>query len=136
MTKHAVPQPIPAGPNESAGQRLTGAILADLEMQDLEPDAREVELLARAAAAADRIEALEAIVTAQGATFTNKAGVICPSPLLAEIRLQDQVMMSALRGIKLEASKTAGGKDVKKSLAGQASWRARQARAIPVGGIK
>lgn len=136
MTKHAVPQPDPALSKESAGQRLTGAILADLEMQDLEPDARETELLARAAAAADRIEALESIVAADGETYRNKAGVVCPSPLLQEIRAQDGILLAALRGIKLEPGKTPGGKDMVKSRAGQASWRARQARAIPIGGIK
>ena len=105
-------------------------------MQDLEPDARETALLARAAQAADRIEALEALVASEGATFRNKAGVLCPSPLLAEIRLQDQVMASALAKIKMEPSKTAAGKSAQHSKAGQASWRARQARAIPIGGIK
>lgn len=136
MTKHAVQQANTGGAKVSAGQALTASILADLDGQDLEPDSREVELLSRAAAAADRIEHLEALVAADGETYRNKAGVLCPSPLLAEIRLQDQVLLSALRGIKLEPSKTAGGKDVKKSLAGQASWRARQARHIAVGGIK
>lgn len=136
MTKHAVQQPNPVGTKESAGQSLSSSILADLEMLDLEPDAREVELLARAAQAADRIEELEAVVTAHGATFTNKAGVVCPSPLLQEIRAQDQILIQCLRGIKMEASKTAGGKDAAKSRAGQASWRARQARAIPIGGIR
>lgn len=134
--KTAVQQQDPAASKESAGQSLTAAILADLAMQDLEPDARESALLARAATAADRIEALEAIVAAEGATFTNKAGVVCPSPLLAEIRLQDQVMMSALRGIKMDPPTTPAGKNAAKSRAGQASWRARQARAMPIGGIK
>ncbi len=136
MTKHAVPQPDTQNSNESAGQRLTGSILADLEIQDLEPDAREVELLARAATAADRIEALDAIVAAEGATFVNKAGVRCPSPLLAEIRLQDSVLMQALRGIKMDPPTAAAGENAAKSRAGQASWRARQARHIAIGGIK
>ena len=125
-----------AASNPTAGEQLTSAILADLEMQDLEPDARETALLARAAQAADRIEALEALVASEGATFRNKAGVLCPSPLLAEIRLQDQVMASALAKIKMEPAKTAAGKSAQHSKAGQASWRARQARAIPIGGIK
>lgn len=137
MTKHAAAQPVPANNvNPTAGQELTASILADLEEQDLEPDSREVELLARAAQAADRIEELEAVVTAEGATYVNKGGVTCPSPLLQEIRAQDQILMQALRGIKLEpAAKTAGGKDAAKSRAGQASWRARQARHIAIGGI-
>ena len=130
------PREAPNATVESAGQKLTSAVLADLEIQDLEPDAREVELLARAAKAADRIADLEAIVASEGETFRNKAGIVCPSPLLAEIRLQDGILMQALRGIKMEPAKTPAGKDAAKSRAGQASWRARQARAIPIGGIK
>ena len=121
---------------ETAGQSLTAAILADLAMQDLEPDALEVELLARAAMAADRIEHLEALVAAEGETFVNKAWVRCPSPLLAEIRQQDQLLMSCLKAIKMEPAKTAAGKSAAHSKAGQASWRARQARHIAIGGIK
>jgi hypothetical protein len=136
MTNTAAPQHDSEATKESSGQALTASILADLEMQDLEPDAREVALLARAAIAADRIEALEAIIAAQGATFVSKAGVVCPSPLLAEIRLQDAVLMRALRGIKMDAPMTAAGKNAAKSRAGQASWRARQARHIAIGGIK
>lgn len=136
MTKHTAPQRDSVGPKKAAGQALTSAILADVEMLDLELDARELELLERAATAADRIAELEAIVAAEGSTFVSKAGVICPSPLLAEIRLQDAVLMRALRGIKLDPPTTPAGKNAAKSRAGQASWRARQARAIPIGGIK
>ena len=134
--KPTVPQPNPAATNPTAGEQLSSAILADLEMLDLEPDARETALLARAATAADRIEHLEQLVATEGTTFVNKAGVRCPSPLLAELRLQDQVLMSCLRGIKMEAPTTPAGKNAAKSKAGQASWRARQARHIAIGGIK
>lgn len=139
MTNTTVPQRDSSSTptaKESAGQTLTAAILADLEIQDLEPDSRETELLTRAAAAADRIERLERIIADQGETFVNKAGVVCPSPLLAEVRLQNQILLSALRGIKMDPPTTAAGKNAAKSRAGQASWRARQARAIPIGGIK
>ncbi len=129
----AVPQ---QDSRESAGQILTASILADLSMVDLEPDAREAALLARAAKAADRIEALEKLVAAEGPTYLDKRGVRCPSPLLAEIRLQDAILLQCLRGIKLDAPTTPAGKNAAKSRAGQASWRARQARAIPVGGIR
>ncbi len=44
--------------------------------------------------------------------------------------------MRALRGIKLDVPTTPAGKNAAKSRAGQASWRARQARAIPIGGIR
>ena len=134
--KPTVPQPNPVATNPTAGQQLSSAILADLEMQDLEPDARETALLARAATAADRIAELEVLVAAEGTTFVNKAGVRCPSPLLSEIRLQDQLLMSCLKAIKMEPAKTAAGKSAAHSKAGQASWRARQARHIAIGGIK
>ena len=52
--KQTVQQRDTAAAKEAAGESLTASILADMEMQDLGPDAREVELLARAAAA-DRI---------------------------------------------------------------------------------
>jgi len=56
----------------TAGQALTERILADMESVDLDPDSREVELLTRAAVAADRIEELEAVVRREGSTFTDK----------------------------------------------------------------
>lgn len=120
---------------QTAGQRLTADILADLDAEDLEPDSREMELLTRAAVAADRIEQLEAVVAREGSTFVNaKTGVTWPSPLLAEIRLQDAVLTRNLRGIGMEA-KNEAGKNAAKSRAGHASWRARQARNIPSVGI-
>ena len=119
---------------QTAGQRLTASILADLEAEDLEPDSRELELLARAAVAADRIEELEAVVRREGSTYTTKDGLVCPSPLLAEIRLQDAVLTRNLRGIVLEA-KNEAGKDAAKSRAGMASWRARQSRNITSVGV-
>ncbi len=133
MPNTVVPHPVSKSrrtpiASESAGQRLTSAILADLEVNDLEPDAREVALLARAATAADRIEALEKIIAAEGETFVNKNGVRCPSPLLAECRLQDGILMAALRGLKLDPPTTPGGKNAAKSRAGKASWAARSAR--------
>ena len=119
---------------QTAGQRLTASILADLEAEDLEPDSRELELLTRAAVAADRIEELEAVVRREGSTYTTKDGLVCPSPLLAEIRLQDAVLTRNLRGIVMEA-KNENGKDAAKSRAGMASWRARQSRNITSVGV-
>lgn len=119
----------------TAGQRLTADILAEAEHLDLELDQKEIALLARAAVAADRIQELESIVRREGSTFTTKDGVVYPSPLLAELRLQDAVLTRNLRCIKLDAP-TASGVDAKKSRAGKASWAARVARhEAKVGGI-
>jgi type I restriction enzyme M protein len=53
----------------TAGPVLVAAIMADLAEQDLAPDGREIELLARASAAADCIELLESSVAAAGLTY-------------------------------------------------------------------
>lgn len=45
-----------------AGQALKAKILAFLDAEEIDPDEVELEMLDRAAAAADHIEALEAVV--------------------------------------------------------------------------
>jgi hypothetical protein len=110
---------------DSAGAVLTAAILADLADNEVAPDSRETELLARASAAADRIELLEAAVAKAGLTYVDKDGIARPSPLLAEIRSTTLVMARCLSGIQMEAGKAA--KNPAKVRAGQASWAARSA---------
>jgi hypothetical protein len=108
---------------QSAGDKLVAEILADRDEAGLEPDSRETEALAVAKATADRIAELEETVERVGRTFTDKDGVVRPSPLLAEIRLQSLVLLRALNIIVLEPQKAA--KDPAKVRAGQASWAAR-----------
>ena len=112
----------------TAGQALTAQILADLDGQGLDPDAREQELLRHAAACADKIERLEAVLAAEGLTWSDKHGVVLPSPLCAEIRATTAIMVRCLGGIAMEAKLTPAGKSEKHSRAGQASWAARKAR--------
>jgi hypothetical protein len=109
----------------TAGAALVDRIRADLTEQDLAPDSRENELLAKASDAADRIESLEAAVAKAGLTYTDRDGTVRPSPLLAEIRLQTIVLTRCLNGIQMEAGKAA--KNPAKQRAGQASWAARSA---------
>jgi hypothetical protein len=109
----------------TAGAILVGAILADLDEQDLAPDSRETELLARASAAADRIELLEAAVAKAGLTYTDKDGTVRPSPLLSEVRSTTLVLARCLSGIQMSPGPAA--KDAAKSRAGRASWAARSA---------
>jgi hypothetical protein len=107
-----------------AGDKLVAAILADLEAEGLEPDARESALLERARQAANKIEALEAAVAASGLTYLDaKAGCVRPSPILAEIRSTTLVLARCLNGVQMDSERQ--GKDPVKSKAGQASWAAR-----------
>ena len=113
----------------TAGQALKARILHYLDGEKLEPDECELEMLDRAAAAADRIAELEAIVAVKGSTFVDKNGLTRPTPLLAEIRAQDAVLARALSHVGMFVpEKSASGKQVAKQRAGQASWRARKAR--------
>jgi hypothetical protein len=110
----------------TAGDILVAKLLADIDSQGLRPDAREAELLERARAAADRIAEVEAIVEVEGATYT-KDGVVRPSPLLAEIRLQTSILARVLSGVQMSTPNES--KNVAKQRAGRASWAAQVARA-------
>jgi hypothetical protein len=113
----------------TAGQELKAQILDYLDGEKLDPDGCELKMLDRAAAAADRIAELEAIVAVKGSTFVDKNGLTRPTPLLAEIRAQDAVLARALSNVGMFVpEKSAGGKQAAKQRAGQASWRARKAR--------
>jgi hypothetical protein len=108
------------------GQALVERIVADLAEQRLAPDARETELLERASAAADRIAELEIAVTQAGSTFTDKDGIVRPSPLLSEIRSTTLVLARCLGGIQMSPGPSA--KNPVKQRAGQKSWAARSGR--------
>src|SRR5271155_2038855 len=109
MTKH----------KQTAGEKLVADITADMAEHHLAPDSREVELLDKAAAAADKIEALEAAVKAAGLTYVDKDGVTRPSPILAEIRSTTLVLVRCLAPIEMQPA--AKPKDANKVRAGQAS---------------
>jgi hypothetical protein len=120
----------------SAGDDLVQGILADMAEVHLTPDAREMALLEKARAAADKIERLEAAVETEGLTYKDKDSVTRPSPLLAEIRSTTLVLVRCLAPIQMEPTKQT--KDQNKVRAGQASWAARSARpdlrgAVPKG---
>jgi hypothetical protein len=108
-----------------AGTVLVDSILADMKSQGLSPDAREGELLVRARACANRIAELEKAVRQSGSTFTDKDGVVRPSPMLAEIRSTTLVLARCLNGVQMtQATKV----NTVKQRAGQASWEARKSR--------
>jgi hypothetical protein len=110
----------------SAGDALVQGILADMAEVHLTPDARELALLDKARAAADKIERLEAAVEQTGLTYVDRDGVTRPSPLLAEIRSTTLVLTRCLAPIQMEQTKQT--KDQTKVRAGQASWAARSTR--------
>jgi hypothetical protein len=110
----------------SAGDALVADIIAEMAEVHLTPDARELALLDKARAAADKLAALEAAVARTGLTYVDRDGVTRPSPLLAEIRSTTLVLTRVLAPIQMEPTKET--KNPNKVRAGQASWAARSAR--------
>lgn len=117
-----------SGMSERAGDRLVANILADIDSQGLRPDAREAELLERARVLGNRLERLEAAIERGGETYRDKNGVIHPSRLLCEVRTTTAILARVLSGVQMSAPDNS--KNVAKVRAGQASWAARQARAM------
>lgn len=117
----------------SAGDKLVADIVAEMAEVHLTPDARELALLDKARAAADKIERLEAAVEQTGLTYVDRDGVTRPSPLLAEIRSTTLVLTRCLAPIQMEPAKAT--KDPNKVRAGQASWAARSTNANLRGAI-
>lgn len=117
----------------TAGEKLVAAITAEMAEVHLAPDARELELLDKASAAADKLAALEAAVEKSGLTYVDREGVTRPSPLLAEIRSTTLVLTRCLAPIQMEPTRET--KNPNKVRAGQASWAARSANANLRGAI-
>jgi hypothetical protein len=84
----------------AAGRRLWRSIHADLD-PDWELDARELDLLSRAARCADEIAALEKVVDEQGTTTLGGAGQVVVHPALAEARQLRTLLMRLLGQIEL-----------------------------------
>ena len=106
--------------NGTAGAALVARIQAEMAEEGLEPDAREIELLAQAEAVQDRIMQLEAAIAAEGLTTVSKSGVVHLHPAVAEARQTRAVLARTLAAIQLHDD----GKDPVKQKAAQSRWRA------------
>jgi hypothetical protein len=114
----------------TAGAALVKRVVADMAENGLRPDEREAELLRRASAAATRIAQLERVVRREGSTYSDRWGIVRPSPLLAEIRSQTLVLQRCLSGIQMTRG---ASRNPVKQRAGLASWDARLARQMNQG---
>lgn len=105
------------------GDKLVGAIRAELDSNGLEPDAREEGLLAQVAATADIIAEAQRRLDADGLVFApaSKGGPPRPHPLLAELRGQRAVLARLLSQLSMEE----GSKNPVKQKAAATRWRAR-----------
>jgi hypothetical protein len=109
-----------------AGRLLWRSILGELA-PDLELDAREVALLARACSCADRIAELEALVDRDGMTTVGSAGQLVLHPGIGEARMQKQVLLRLLAQLDLEGDAGRGTAKSRRGRRGAASrWAYRQ----------
>lgn len=83
----------------SRGAQLRADVLAGWE---LEP--HEVEVLAEACRALDTIDALAAVVAADGPTITTASGVVAVHPAIQETRLQEAIVARLLASLNLRGA--------------------------------
>jgi hypothetical protein len=111
-------------PHQTAGERLRDRIQAELDGNGVELDAKELELLERAQAAADSIEKLEAVIAEEGPTIKGRRGTIA-HPALTEVRHLSALMKSLLAGIDTEGEAPAGSRTKRARSAANARWDGR-----------
>ena len=104
---------------ESSGSALVARLRGEMDAEDLEPDAKEVELLSIAEALQDRIVELEALIGAEGLSSTSKSGVVHLNPAVGEARQTRAALARVISGIQLREDV----KDPVKQRAANVRWR-------------
>ena len=101
------------------GRALVESLLADLDGNGLEPDARELELLRTAGELRDRMTALEEAIAADGLRSTSPTGVVRLHPAAAELRQHAVALSRVLAGVGMTET---GGKSARHVRAAEARW--------------
>ena len=73
-------------PAQSPGERMVSEILAEMTEAGVQPDAKEVALLATARQLVDHLDALEQVIAKDGALLTSSTGVVRVHPAVVEHR--------------------------------------------------
>lgn len=107
-----------------AGKRLLRQVLEQLKEDQLEPDAREEELLKQAAALADRLDQIRQTLASEGLTVATAKGGPRAHPLLAVERATVAAIQRLLDGISLTEEPI---KNAAKQRAARTRWRAHNA---------
>jgi len=103
--------------DQLSGAALVARIRAEMAAEDLEPDGREIELLAIAEGLQDRICELEGLIAGEGMSSTSKSGVVHLNPAVGEAR-QTRSALARVLGIQMQRDV----KDPVKQRAAQARW--------------
>ena len=106
--------------SEASGSALVARLRAEMDAADLEPDAKEVELLSIAEALQDRIVELEDLISSEGMSSTSKSGVVHLNPAVGEARQTRAALARVIAGIQMQED----AKDPVKQRAANSRWRA------------
>lgn len=111
----------------TAGQKIVAEIVAEMAGSGLQPDSKDAAALQVIQETGDLIERLEKQLAKAGDTYTDREGVVRPSPLASEIRQHRLVLLRATNAVVLTPT-TAAPKNAAKQRGAAASWKARQAQ--------
>jgi hypothetical protein len=106
---------------KASGRALVARITADMASRNLQPDAKERELLALAEGLADQLDALRRAVKAEGPTVTLKSGRVLAHPSCALINTTSLALAKVLAQINMDVVPAVNRT---KQAAAQARWRA------------
>ncbi|WP_457142283.1 hypothetical protein [Mycobacterium sp. URHB0021] len=104
---------------DSSGAALVARLREEMDAEELEPDAKEVELLSIAEALQDRIVELEGLIDSEGLSNTSKSGVVHLNPAVGEATQTRAALARVISGIQLRDD----GKDPVKQRAANSRWR-------------
>jgi hypothetical protein len=105
---------------------MVAEILAEMTEAGVQPDAKEVALLATARQLVDHLDALEQVITKDGALLTSSTGVVRVHPAVVEHRQLAATVPRVLAAIIVGDSTAGGtGKHPAKVRAARARWDRR-----------
>src|ERR1035437_8842205 len=112
-------------PEQSPGQRMVAEILAEMTETGVQPDAKEVALLATARQLVDPLDALEEVIARDGALLTSRTGVVRVHPAVVEHRQLAATVPRVLAAIIVGDSTPRAGQHPAKVRAARARWDRR-----------
>ena len=112
-------------PAQSPGERMVSEILAEMTEAGVQPDAKEVALLATARQLVDHLDALEQVIAKDGALLTSSTGVVRVHPAVVEHRQLAATVPRVLAAIIVGDSTAGTGKHPAKVRAARARWDRR-----------
>lgn len=126
--RHAKAAPeVPPGPAYGpAGRELVSRIVAQLDEQGCEPDARDEVLLDQAARLADRMVALRGLVERDGERSVSDSGIVRLHPAIPEHRQHAVALAKVLAAVRIPDD-TGEVKDPAKVRAADTRWRQHNA---------